>query len=288
MVNYDPKHWWRGILAYHGTVTPQVLGRVAILCGITAAIYVAEFSFTLRPLNPLGHTLMGVVLGLLLVFRTNSSYDRFWEGRKLWGGLVNASRNLVRGAAAYTPSAGHLASLVSAYVVAVKENLRGNRDLAMLSDRMAPEMLKQVADVANPPSAIAFHISSWIHRRHAEGNLAPDMMRVLEGHLSTMVDCQGGCERILRTPIPFVYAVHLRHLMVAYLVTLPFVLIPIMDWCAILAVGFVSFSLLGIEEAGLEIEDPFGEDPNDLPLDDICGVISRDANMIAGLGKMEE
>jgi putative membrane protein len=284
MINYDPKHWWRSFFAYAGTVLPAVKGRVAGLTLLTLALWgFSRWVWEIPAVNPLGHTLMGVVLGLLLVFRTNSSYDRFWEGRRLWGGLVNASRNLVRSGAAYCAPAHELAALVAAYVVAVKENLRGNQDLSVLAGTIPDHVLAAAGTAANAPSAVAFYISAWIHQRLRDLPMNGNLIRLMEMHLSTMVDCQGGCERILRTPIPFVYAIHLRHLMMAYLVTLPFVLVPIMQWCAIFGVAVITFSLLGIEEAGLEIEDPFGTDPNDLPLDDICAVIARDATMMAKL-----
>ena len=135
----------------------------------------------------------------------------------------------------------------------------------------------------NPPSVFAFYMTAWVRDR--ADRLGGDMVRVLEGHISTLVDCQGGCERILKTPVPFVYAVHLRHITLLYLLTLPFVLVPLMSWGSALAVAAIAFGLLGIEEAGIEIEDPFGDDPNDLPLEDICAVIRRDAQMLATVGK---
>lgn len=288
MINYDPKHWWRGIFAWAGTVWPQVWGRVAILTGITLALalfaLLLKYGFNVKELpsiSPLAHTLMGVVLGLLLVFRTNSSYDRYWEGRRLWGGLVNASRNLVRGAAAHCGKADDLAALVAAYVLAVKHTLRGEKDLGALKDLVPANVLDEASAAGNPPTILAFYLSSWIAKHAPPDHRNGNIIRLLEMHLSTMVDCQGGCERILKTPIPFVYAVHLRHLMFAYLVTLPLVLVPIMGLLSAAAVAVVTFSLLGIEEAGIEIEDPFGEDPNDLPLDDICAVIARDTKATA-------
>ena len=102
---------------------------------LTVAVLLARESFpsfaeALRPFKPLGHTLIGVALGLLIVFRNNCSYDRYWEGRKLWGGIVNTSRNLVRGAATFGGDARDLANLVTAYALALKQHLRGNKDIS--------------------------------------------------------------------------------------------------------------------------------------------------------------
>jgi putative membrane protein len=97
------------------------------------------------------------------------------------------------------------------------------------------------------------------------------------------LDHQGACERILRTPIPFAYAVHIKQLLMVYLATLPLALVPLMNWGAVPAVIVIAFGLLGIEEAGVEIEDPFGDDPNDLPLENLCAVIARDTAALADM-----
>ncbi len=111
--------------------------------------------------------------------------------------------------------------------------------------------------------------------------------RQLESHVSAMTECLGNCERIRQTPMPFIYAVHGRHLLLLYLGTLPLVLVPVMGWVAPVGVGLIAFGLLGIEAAGLEIEDPFGNDPNDLPLDDFCAEIARDAAAVAEPREMQ-
>jgi putative membrane protein len=118
--------------------------------------------------------------------------------------------------------------------------------------------------------------------RVTAGRIHPAMAAVLEQQVVSLTDCQGGCERILQTPVPFVHAAHIKHLLLLDLGTLPIVLVDKMGYAAPVAVGIMAFGLLGIQEAGLEIEDPFGEDPNDLPLEDICGVIARDAAALAG------
>src|SRR5262245_1860178 len=114
MINYDPKNWLRVSTAVGGTVVPRVLPRIALLALLTVAVLVIRESWAdaeplFRPFKPLGHTLIGVALGLLIVFRNNCSYDRYWEGRKLWGSIVNASRNLLRGAAVYVSQTKELA-----------------------------------------------------------------------------------------------------------------------------------------------------------------------------------
>jgi putative membrane protein len=269
-------------------VLPRVAGRVAFLAVLTLAVWVIDHFFLKDKLprgRMAGHTLIGVALGLLIVFRNNSSYDRYWEGRKQWGSIVNAARNLLRGAAVFAGPARELANLVAAYALALKQHLRGNRDLSEVQALVPPEVFTQASAAANPPSFLAYHQSEWVRARLAEGKVDTVMARALESYVATFLDSQGACERILRTPIPFAYAVHIKQLLMIYLITLPLAIVPEMGWSAIVAVAAIAFGLLGIEEAGVEIEDPFGDDPNDLPIEDICKVIARDTTALAEAAK---
>jgi ion channel-forming bestrophin family protein len=286
MINYDGKAWIKVTFSIKGTVITRILGRIVSLAILTFALWGlrewrSDFEPLLKPFKPLGHTMVAVALGLLIVFRNNCSYDRYWEGRKLWGSLVNASRNLLRGASAYVENNKELANMVSAYALALKQHLRNNKDLSEIQSFLPPEMFQQVSSSANPPSMIAYHISRWIGSRVQEGKIDTITAQALEAHVRSFLDSQGGCERILRTPIPFAYAVHIKQLLFLYLVTLPFALVGELGWVAIPTVVVIAFGLLGIEEAGVEIEDPFGDDPNDLPIEAICATIGRDTLALA-------
>lgn len=294
MIQYDPKAWWRVFASINGTVWPAVWVRTAILVGITMGLVIYQkvtgsvesLKFLAIPrIEGLPHQVLGVVLGLLIVFRTNTAYDRFWEGRKLWGAIVNTSRNLARSAAVFAGPAQDFAKLIAAYVISVKQNLRADKDLSALEPLAPAELIAMAGAAGNPPSIIAHALTSWIQRRREEGRIDSIIAAQLEERVGFLVDNQGGCERILKTPIPFVYAVHIKHLLLAFLLTLPFVLVTMIGWFAPIAVGVIAFGLLGIEDAGVEIEDPFGDDPNDLPLDDICQVIVRDTQALADEAK---
>ncbi len=239
----------------------------------------------LKHFNALPHTLIGVALGLLIVFRNNCSYDRYWEGRKLWGSIVNSARNLVREAAAFTGDATGLAGLVAAYPLAVKQHLRGNKDLEEIRPLVPPAVFEHVSAAGNPPSVLAYYMTAWVRDQMTAGKIDSITAQMLEGHVRAFLDYQGGCERILKTPIPFAYAVHIKQLLMLYLVTLPLVLVSVIGWIAIPAVAVIAFGLLGIEEAGVEIEDPFGDDPNDLPLEAISATIGRDVQSLADAPK---
>jgi putative membrane protein len=281
MIPYEPKSWLKLTLHVRGTVIPRLLGRVGCLLLLTVVALAVKHSLpdpskVFNGFKPLGHTLIGVAIGLLIVFRTNASYDRYWEGRKLWGGIINTSRNLVRGTVAHVHDARELANLVSAYALALKQHLRNDKNLSEIEELISPELFQRASATANPPSIIALAMSRWIQHHQSHGRLDAITAQGLESQVRLLLDGQGGCERILRTPIPFAYAVHIKQLVMLYLVTLPFVLVAEMEWVALPLVGVISFGLLGIEEAGVEIEDPFGDDPNDLPVEAMCATIGRD------------
>lgn len=287
MVNYDPKAWLRVMFSLNGTVLPRLLLRLVVLVGVALLLCMLDALLRLGDgsglpiLNPVAHTIMGVAIGLLIVFRNNCSYDRYWEGRRLWGSIVNSSRNLLRAATAYTGAAVDLANLVAGYALALKQHLRGNTDLAEVQALVPDDVFRKASAAANPPSLLAFFMSDWVHQRRVQGKLDENQARTLEALVSNIIDCQGGCERILRTPIPFAYAVHIKQLLWLFLMTLPFVLVPTMGWVTPIALATIGFGLLGIEEAGVEIEDPFGDDPNDLPIETMCATIARDTMALA-------
>jgi len=290
MISYDAKGWIPLTFAYRGTIIPRVVTRIASLGLLTVLVLlVREFvpgsESVLKQFKPLGHLLIGVALGLLIVFRNNCSYDRYWEGRKLWGGIVNSSRNLMREAAAFAGGVSDLAGLVTAYPLALKQHLRGNKDLEEIRSLVPTAVFDHMSSASNPPSILAYYMTVWIRDRLAAGKFDSFTAQSLELNVRAFLDMQGGCERILRTPIPFAYAVHIKQLLLLYLISLPFILIVELNWVAIPTVAVIAFGLLGIEEAGVEIEDPFGDDPNDLPLDAISATIGRDAQGLSDAPK---
>jgi putative membrane protein len=288
MILYDPRNWLGLLFSLRGTVLPAIWPRLLFVTGI--AVLVASYSSFFRHLeevNPLGHTLTGVVVGFLIVLRTNTAYDRFWEGRKLWGGIVNSSRNLVRQAAAFAGRTDELASLTTAYALALKQHLRRDRDFSELRAWLPDDVYQEVVHTDNAPLAVAECIAAWIQRRLKAGDLDSITAVHLDERVRELIDHQGGCERILKTPIPFNYAVHIKQFLMLYLVTLPFVLVRLVDWLAVPMTLIVSFGLVGIEEAGVEVEDPFGTDANDLPLESFCFTIARDTASLVVQAKHE-
>lgn len=287
MIVYDREAWWQTCFSWRGTVLPYILPRVGLLTAF-ALVLCALDEWVLQPrgwhlpsLDPTGHTILALALSLLIVFRTNSSNNRYWEARSHWGMIVNTCRNLVRMAEVYAPPGEKLAKTVTAYIVLLKEQLRDSRDLAPVRALVSGRELECLAKAANPAQLLTAAMSSWIDERLKSGQLDALMAQRMESLVGILVDSQGGCEKIHRTPLPFAYAALIKLLLFLYLGSLPFVLITKMGFVAPLVLAGVAISLLGIEEAGVEVEDPFGLDANHLALDQICAIIGRDVADLA-------
>jgi putative membrane protein len=282
VIEYDRTRWFRLTFAFWGTVLPRILGPVGLLTGFCLLLCLFD-NLVLQPnenelpeMDSLGHAVLGGALSLLIVFRTNTSNQRYWESRSHWGMIVNTCRNLARMGATYAAPADELARLLTAYVVALKENLRGTREWGLLRPLLPGRVFEQVVAAKNPPAMLARSLSEWVQHRLSEGKLDTRQAMEMEVLICVLVDQQGGCEKIQRTPLPFVYAALIKQLMFLYLYSLPFVLVPKLGYAAPIVVTVVGLGMLGIEEAGVEIENPFGMDANNLPLERLCETIAGD------------
>lgn len=288
------RSWFRYALQLRGSVVPFVLPR-AILCGIFGEVIAFLYIIRDVPVSipALSGLIPNIVLGLLLVFRTNTAYERFWEGRKLWGTLTNTTRNLARQIWVNVAEKNSqdraqkisILRLLVAFAVATKLHLRKQsfEDL-MLLDLLPKDYYFKLQDTNTPPLEIAFWISSYLQKQRCRNRLTAYQLDTMQKMISTMVDVLGGCERILRTPIPLAYVIHLKQLLLLYCLTLPFQLVADLQWATGLIVALITFTLLGIEEIGIEIENPFGTDANDLPLDAMCQNMLRDVEDLISLG----
>jgi ion channel-forming bestrophin family protein len=280
------KNWVKTALKVRGSVLPSIISRV-LWCG-AFGLFISVLSFYQLPVaaKAWGGIVPSIVLGLLLVFRTNTAYERFWEGRKAWGSIVNHTRNLSRSiwVAITETNPIHLhekeqsLKLLVAFAVATKSHLRSQSIDARLEKLVSPLQFSKLQDTNNPPLEIAFWIGDYLQAKQEQGQINLYQMNELQNILSGMVDMLGACERILRTPMPMAYAIHLRQLLFIYCLLLPFQVVEELHWWTAPATALVSFTLFGIEAIGVEIENPFGTDPNDLPLDAICDTIEQNIN----------
>jgi putative membrane protein len=290
MIAYDRNRWFNAVFSWRGTALRRAKWRVMSVTLYAFAIeglYVVGAEPLGIPfkqffgLDPGQHAVLGALLGFLIVFRMNASNNRYWEGRTLWGQVINASRNLVRVGVAYTDSGAELAGLVAGYAESLRHSLQGNPEMPELEVYLPDSLTKQVLRYGNPPSCVALAISSWIEREFRQGQLNPQIVRQLEDQLAALVNAQGGCERILKTPLPFVYVVMIKQLILIYLLSLPFAVGNISGWWTPILMGIIGLSLFGIEEASVDIEDPFGKGENCLDMEVFTMRIARDAGQMA-------
>ncbi len=275
--------WFRVALQIKGSVIPAIFNRV-LLCGLFGVFISSLHYFKLPVSQPIQESVIpSSVLGLLLVFRTNTAYDRYWEGRKCWGSLINNVRNLARqiwinieeNAVEDKHQKILNMRLLVAFAVAAKLHLRSEPVSRELEELMSFSKYFKLKTMSNPPLEVAFWIGDYFQQQYKNGLLHIHHLVAMQDLLNKMVNDLGGCERILKTPMPLAYAIHLKQLLLIYCLLLPFQLVSTLGWWTGAIVGLISFTLLGIEEIGIEIENPFGYDANDLPLDAICNTMLR-------------
>ena len=280
-------HWLQVILRLKKSVIRGILPGMAICGGyallITLLNHKFAYLFSLEEVQTLPKliVILNIVLSLLLAFRTNTAYQRFWEGRKLWGSMVNVVRNLSRSIWIVIQECDlkdryqkEIAiGLVTAFPIAMKLHLRREAVNYELEPFMLPWQYNKLQYADHPPLEIAFWIGDYLQNQYEKERLNVFQLTALQEMLNEMVDILGGCERILKTPVPLVYTITLRILFIVYFLVLPLGLVGSLEGGTVPVVTFISFLILSINEIGSEIEEPFGRDPNDLPLDFICNTI---------------
>jgi putative membrane protein len=279
MIYYDPHKWLEHLFDVRGTL----LREIAVRVGVTVLWSVAVVAFHHHVFDvgiPLTiHTLAGLALGLLLVFRTNASYERFWEGRRLWGGIVNDSRNLVRQGGANLRQDPRLLQQLTRWTAifpwAVTSVLRGEQNFGPFAQELPSSDLGEMLAAQHPAMYVAGRMTACLREALDRHILSDIIYTSLDRNVGSLVDHLGGCERIRKTPLPFAYVSHLRRALILYCFTLPFALVSDLGWGTVPGVLFISYTFFGIEEIGVEIEGPFGRDANDLPLEEICETIQR-------------
>lgn len=287
MIHYDPHNWMDHLFDIRGTLVREISYRV-LACVLWAAIVLTIHTFV-RPLG-IGvtiHSLVGVALGLLLVFRTNAAYDRFWEGRKLWGAIVNETRNIVRMASVQFHESQDLLWQLTRWTAifpwATMSTLRGESNLGPAAEELEKSERAALESSQHLGLHVALRMSQCVQTARERGHIGEIAQMAIDQNVQSLVDYLGGCERIRKTPLPFAYVVHLRRALILYCFTLPFALVDQYGWWTLLDVLLVAYTFLGIEEIGVEIEGPFGNDENDLPLETICETIHQNIYALAGM-----
>jgi putative membrane protein len=283
------------VFKYKGTELPRTKARIAwvflLSCLVTWAEMTLEDSRFHSDLHPLPFQLSGVALSIFLGFRNNAAYDRWWEGRKLWGGIVNQTRSTTRqiltlmGRVPGAPALGadealELAALqkvlvrrVIAFTHALRLQLRDGDDLSDLLPFLPADEVEGLKSQSNRPFAITAKTAELLREAWERGWVHPYHLTQLDQSLNILTDLQGGCERIKATPIPFSYTTLIHRIVAVYCYGLPFGLVSETGVFTPIVVLVVSYAFFGLDIVGDEIEQPFGTDPNDLPLSAISRMI---------------
>ncbi|MEO5681153.1 MAG: bestrophin family ion channel [Chitinophagaceae bacterium] len=293
MISYNPKDWFVFLFRLHKSDTirklmPLLFG-VAAYAGIIAFIEVECWHLPetshIKNLTII-HSLLGFVISMLLVFRTNTAYDRWWEGRKLWGALVNNSRNFAIKLSAMLPPDDKsnrifFRKIIPAYAYALKKHLGHETTRISLFDN--DELLEQLINKdKHIPNQVARLIVARIQHLYQDGKINGDQLIILNAELVSFTDICGACERIKNTPIPYSYSAFIKKFIFFYVMTLPFGYVFSLGYLIIPVVTFVFYVLASLEIIAEEVEDPFGGDENDLPLDKIAANIHKHVDEILG------
>ena len=287
MIKYNPKTWFAQIIHFPKSDTLRILWQEIVII----ALYNWLLAYLL--LNYAGnigafkntisvHSLVGFVMGLFLVFRTNTAYDRWWEGRKQWGALVNCTRNLAMKIHALFPVDNllkqEILQLVAAYPTAARDHLRGVAHLPEL--QLSENLMKEVRRKKHIPNAIATMIYQRIKTAYDQKIFTGDELRIIESEASELTDIIGACERIRATPIPYSYSLFMKKFIFIYTISLPIGLIPDFAYWSVPVTLFVFYVMVSLEILAEEIEDPFGSDENDLPTDELAEKIRMNIDEI--------
>lgn len=295
MIIYKSSDWWEAFIHLHkSAIIRKLLRRVLLLglYGLAVAILGREVMQVKFTVDPQYFSLLGILLSLLLAFRTNTAYDRFWEGRRVWGQLVNNCRNLAVLLHARLPAADqanrfHLAKLLSNFPMALDGHLRGGVRFEKLED-LGPDMMERLRQSGHVPSLLAASLQEFYEELLRRELILPVHLLAIQRHHEVLLDVAGVCERIQKTPIPFSYSFFIKAFITVFLVVMPLVLLSTYGYFMVPITMFGAFALLGVEMIGDEIEDPFGKDSNDLPLTQMANRIRVNVHEILGVELAEE
>lgn len=300
MMVIDKSNWVSVLFLFRGTALGRIWPRLVMVLAVAVGVTVAHanYGYFEEGLTIVPFTLIGLALGIFLGFRNNTSYDRFWEGRKLWGRLVNTSRTLTRqmmtliGPAPGDSGDDRLGAIhtemvhrLVAYVHAFRHHLRSEEMLEDARPFLPAVEAAALENESNVPIAILHRMGERFRELYAQKLIHPHHFQVLEDSLAQLTDIQGACERIKSTPIPTSYNALMHRLVAAYVFALPFGIVQSIGAFTPEVTLLVAYAFLGLDAIGEEIEQPFGTDPNDLPLTALSRMI--EVNIRQRLGETD-
>lgn len=281
MISYNTKDWFSFIFKFHKSDTFRTLFPIMIAIGLYSAIIgYLEIEYWKLPEDSYiknittMHGMLGFVISLLLVFRTNTAYDRWWEGRKLWGSLVNNSRNFaikLSGILKEESDRSYFRKMIPGYASILHKHLNNNDTGKQLFEDVELEIDLQ----KHKPNQVAKMMFLKINDLYDSKKITGDQLIILNNEVQSFSEICGACERIKNTPIPYSYSAFLKKFIFFYVMTLPFGYSFTLGYYVAPVVIFVFYVLASLELIAEEIEDPFGTDENDLPTKKIAENIKK-------------
>lgn len=275
---HKTKEWFKTTFSYKNSILPRVIYR-ALFCTIFALgiSYLDKKGYNMQ-LPVLASVVPSVVIGLLLVFRTNTAYERFWEGRKLWSNIETLIRNISRQILVIVKEKNsddkitkkQALLLLAAFSISVRQRLEQKPNLLEIQKYLAEKEAEQTTISKNIPADVLLFLQDYLQTQLYKENIVVNQVSTIQASINGLLESSIGCERILKTPIPIAYSIHLKQLLLLYCLTLPFQFIGQLDYWTVPIVFLVSAALLGIEAIGVKIENPFGSDINDINMNDLC------------------
>lgn len=274
---YNPKKWFDILFQFHKSDTLRRLSLLIVIISLyTWIVAYLELHYLNLSEHPNAknifnmHNLLGFALSLLLVFRTNTAYDRWWEGRKLWGALVNTSRNLAIKINSLLPADAEedrdfFRNAIPMYASVLKDHLQSEYTRYSLDEVEHPE-LKLIDESKHAPNQVAMLMSNRLVTLHKQGKITGEQLLFVNDNMNAFTDICGACERIKNTPIPYSYSAFIKKFIFIYVMTLPFGFVFSLGYLVVPVVAIVFYVLASLELIAEEIEDPFGNDMNDLPM----------------------
>ncbi|WP_188562473.1 bestrophin family protein [Hymenobacter frigidus] len=295
MIIYKSTDWWEALRHLRSSGVIRLLLKRVLLVGLYATAvtaFVIRFDRMNIQVDKEFFSFMGIMLSLLLVFRTNTAYDRFYEGRRLWGQLVNDCRNLAVLLHARLPATdyanrNYLAKLLANFPIALDGHLRKGVRFEKLEEVEAG-FIERLRGASHVPSRLSALLQEFYERLLREEIILPAHLITIQRHHETLLDVAGACERIKSTPIPFSYSYFIKGFISVFILIMPFNLLDTYQYLTVPVTMFGAYALLGVEMIGDEIEDPFGKDSNDLPLTLISNRIRANVYEILGVELHED
>jgi putative membrane protein len=280
MIVRQRANWLKMLFIWRGSVLKKIVVQLVTITLFSLSIYFFKgkiFDYKVH-LNPTIFTLIGLALAIFMGFCNSASYDRYWEGRKLWGSLVIEARSLTRQIFSLVDGPSNeekqeIVKMISAFSWSLNDQLRDKEGTEHLSRLLSPERVEQLKGKKFIPSIILGFISDWIKEQNKKGNIDTIVLVQMDHQLNLFSTISGGCERIYNTPLPFAYSLLLHRTVYFYCFWLPFGLVDTLDWMMPLIVVLISYTFIALDAIIQEIGEPFGEEENDLALNSICRTI---------------